>query len=94
MDEWEEIERVRAIVVELGLPRHDFVLFGVMCPYCGKSDQIHKLEDPSELGEIPAKYDEIWNKFRSKGELVVCKFCQQVMLFSEPRGSACPLAGP
>ena len=92
MDEWEEIERFRAIVVELELPRHDFSLFGVMCPYCGKTDRIHKLEDPSELGEAPAEYDEIWNKFSPKGELVMCKFCRQILLLSESRGSASPLA--
>ena len=94
MDEWEEIERFRAIVLELELPRNDFVLFGVMCPYCGKADRIYKLEDPSELGETPVEYDKIWNKFKSKGELVVCKFCRQVMLLSEQRGSASPLAEP
>ncbi len=94
MDEWEKIERFRAIVVELELPRHDFVLFGVKCPYCGKADRIHKLEDPSELGETSVEYAEIWNKFRSKGELAVCKFCRQVLLLSEPSGSAFPLEKP
>ena len=94
MDNWEEIERFKAIVVELELPRHNFVLFGVMCPYCGKSDRIHELEDPSELGEIPIEYDEIWNKFSSKGKLAVCKFCRQVLLLSAPKGIASPLAEP
>ena len=94
MGEWEKIERLRAIVVELELPRHDFVLFGVKCPYCGKADRIHKLENPSELGETSVEYAEIWNKFRSKGELAVCKFCRQVLLLSEPSGSASPLEEP
>ena len=30
----------------------------------------------------------------SKGELGVCKFCRQVLLLSEPRGNASPLAEP
>ena len=94
MDEWEEIERFSYIIVELELPRHDFALFGVKCPYCGKTDRIHILEEPSELGEAPTDYEVIWNKFRPKGELVVCKFCLKVLILSESRGSASPLAEP
>lgn len=94
MNEWEKIERFRDIIVKLELPRHDFAIFGVMCPYCGKTDRIHKLEEPSEIEETPAEYDVIWNKFRPKGELVMCKFCRQILLLSESRGSAFPLAEP
>ncbi len=94
MVEWEEIERFRYLAVELELPRHTFALFGVMCPYCGKTDRIHNLEEPSELSEAPADYEEIWNKFRPKGELAVCKFCRQVLLLSESKDSASPLAEP
>ncbi|UCF82552.1 MAG: hypothetical protein JSV50_15340 [Desulfobacteraceae bacterium] len=91
MAEWEEIERFRDLVVELELPRHDFALFGVKCPYCGKTDRIHKLEEPPELPEAPTEYERIWNKFRSKGDLVVCKFCRQILRLSESKGSASPL---
>ena len=94
MNEWEEIEKFKNLILELELPRNDFALFGVKCPYCGKTDRIHKLEEPAEIGETSADYDKVWHKFRPKGELVVCKFCQQVLILSKSRGSASPLAGP
>ena len=94
MNEWEEIEKFKNLILKLELPRNDFALFGLSCPYCGKTDRIHRLEDPSELIEAPTDYEVIWSKFRPKGELVVCKFCRQVLILSEPRGSASPLAEP
>jgi len=92
MADWEEIERFRDLVVKLELPRHDFALFGVKCPYCGKTDRIHKLEEPSELPEAPTEYERFWDRFRLNGDLVLCKFCRQILLLSESKGRAFPLA--
>ncbi len=91
MTEWEEIERFKDLILELELPRHDFALFGVKCPYCGKTDRIHKLEAPSEVEDAPNEYEQIWDKYRLKGELGVCEFCRQVLLLPESGGSASPL---
>lgn len=91
MGEWEEIERFRDLVMELELPRHDFALFGVKCPYCGKTDRIHKLESPPEIDGAPAEYEELWKKYSEAGGLVLCRFCRQVLLLSESGSVASPL---
>ena len=90
----EEIEKFKELVLNLELPRHDFAFFGVMCPYCGKTDRIHKLEEPGEMEETPAEYVEIWNKHRPKGELSVCTFCRQILVLSASRDRASKLAEP
>ncbi len=79
MESWEEIERFRSLIMEMGLPRHDLSLFGVRCPYCGKSDRIRKLEPPGELDAAPAEYAQLWARFGAEGELAVCKFCHHLL---------------
>ena len=92
MDAFAELEKFKSLVLQLELPRHDFALFGVKCPYCGKTDRIHKLEEPDEINGAPAEYGEVWNKYRPKGELSVCTFCRQILALSESRDSAIKLA--
>jgi hypothetical protein len=91
MTNWEEIERYRQLIRELGLPKQDFALFGLRCPYCGKSDRINRLEKPEELITCPEEYRQLWKQFGREGELVVCKFCEVLLVTDKDRRSATPL---
>ncbi|MGQ9654080.1 MAG: hypothetical protein ACUVXD_08430 [Thermodesulfobacteriota bacterium] len=90
MDIWERIQRLQALVMEMGLPRHEMAHFGVSCPYCGKTDRIYTLEEPSELDSAPDEYGQAWAEFAKGGKLVLCRFCRQVLCL-EPGGKARPL---
>ncbi|MEJ5378409.1 MAG: hypothetical protein WHX93_17690 [bacterium] len=79
MDLWERIERLRLLVMEMGLPRHETAFFGVTCPYCGKTDRIYRLEQPSELDPASDEYTQAWEEFAKQGELVLCKFCRHLL---------------
>ena len=94
MDVFEEVEKLKALILELELPHSDFALFGVMCPYCGKTDRLHKLEEPADVEEAPAAYSAVWEKLRPNGELLVCKFCRQILVLSESGKSAVKLVHP
>ena len=52
MSSIETMEDLRQFVMEHGLPATEMTLFGVKCPYCGKSDQIKKLESPDDLTDV------------------------------------------
>lgn len=74
------LEELRTLVLEHGLPRTDLTLFGVRCPYCGKSDRIRPLEPPDELGgsllaEARASYARLWAELAGQRRLGVCGFC-------------------
>jgi hypothetical protein len=77
----QDIDALRMLVIELGLPRTDMALFGVACPYCGKSDRIRELEPPGNLdagigAEDQAIYAAVWQRLApQEGGLAVCKFC-------------------
>jgi hypothetical protein len=92
MEPREEIERFRALVMEMGLPHHEMTHFGLRCPYCGKSDRIHRLEPPGELVSFPADYGRMWKRFGQGGALVVCTFCRQLLRFHPAAGNVSPLA--
>ena len=77
---WEDLERFRTLVLELGLPRQNMAYVGLRCPYCGKSDRIHRLESASELDDPPAEYAEFWMRYGNRGCIMVCSFCRQVLL--------------
>ena len=88
----EVIQKLQQFVIEHGLPKTDMALFGIRCPYCGKSDRIRELEDPDELQEgldpeDIKEYAELWmNLTQSGGSLGVCKFCNNPLnLFLEER---------
>ena len=89
-------EKLKTFVLTHGLPKTDMALFGIKCPYCGKSDRIRELEEPDALSEkIDSKnmatYFNLWDQFaRSNGSLAVCKFCQNLLLLQD-QASAAPL---
>lgn len=85
------MERFRGLVMEMGLPRHDFSLFGITCPYCGKSDRIRRLEGPRELETMATEYEAFWSCYGQGGDLAVCKFCQQLLRLEPDRGRVTPL---
>jgi len=91
MTDWEDIERYRRLIGELELPRQDFALFGLRCPYCGKSDRINRLERPEELEDCPEEYRRLWGKFDRAGELVLCRFCAALLVWDKDRQAATPL---
>lgn len=89
METNEAVEKLRQFVIEYGLPKTEMALFGVKCPYCGKSDRIRRLENPNELrGEISSEdvkqYAKFWQSLtQSKRFLGVCKFCQNPLKISK-----------
>ena len=91
MNDWEDLERFRALVLDMGLPHQEMAYFGVICPYCGKTDRIHRLDRPAELDSPPADYVRLWEQHAQDGELVVCKFCHQLLRLGPDRRMAKPL---
>ena len=81
----EALEELRQFVIANELPRTDLALFGVRCPYCGKSDRIRKLEAPDDLKTyIQAQdwivYQNLWENVRQPGGWPgVCRFCQNIL---------------
>jgi hypothetical protein len=71
--------------MEHGLPLTDMALFGVRCPFCGKSDRVRPLENPEELErDLPPDdlevYRHLWQSLMSRESgLGVCKFCQNAL---------------
>ena len=49
METNEAAEVLKTFVLTHGLPKTDMALFGIKCPYCGKSDRIRELEEPDAL---------------------------------------------
>jgi hypothetical protein len=89
-------EELKTFVLTHDLPRTDIALYGIKCPYCGKSDRIRQLEEPDALSEKMdskqmAIYFDLWGRLtRSNGALAVCKFCQNLLLLQD-KASALPL---
>ena len=85
----EAVEKLKKFVLEHGLPETDLALFGIKCPYCGKSDRIRELEEPGSLthkmdSEHTAFYLKLWDQLaRANGSLGVCKFCQNLLLLQD-----------
>ena len=96
METNEAAEVLKTFVLRHGLPKTDMALFGIKCPYCGKSDRIRELEEPDALSkkidsENMAIYFSLWDQLaRSNGSLGVCKFCQNLLLLQD-QASAAPL---
>jgi hypothetical protein len=95
LDTREAVEELKKLVIGLGLPMTDMALFGIRCPYCGKSDRIRQLETPGDLtGTIDSEsletYTWLWKQFVPAREtLGVCKFCQNPLelLFRESKAN-------
>jgi hypothetical protein len=81
LDTKQALEKLRQFLITHELPKTDVALFGVQCPYCGKSDRIRELEPPEDLTDIidPEKiklYTTLWKLLgQPKTVLGVCKFC-------------------
>ena len=90
------VEVLKTIILTHDLPQTDMALFGIKCPYCGKSDRIRELEEPDALtqkmdSKNMAIYCNLWDQLtRLNGSLGVCKFCQNLLLLQE-KASALPL---
>jgi hypothetical protein len=90
----EAVEELKTFVLTNGLPKTDMALFGIKCPYCGKSDRIRELEEPDALNEKMdskqmATYLSLWGQLaRSNGSLAVCKFCQNLLLLQDKANAA------
>ena len=93
MDTNQAAEKLKTFVLTHGLPKTDMALFGIKCPYCGKSDRIRELEEPDALSkkidsENMAIYFSLWDQLaRSNGSLGVCKFCQNLLLLQDQTGA-------
>ena len=67
----EAAEVLKTFVLTHGLPKTDMALFGIKCPYCGKSDRIRELEEPDALtpkmdSENMAIYINLWDQLTRK----------------------------
>lgn len=94
MDRLEAMSGLKDFVIEHGLPRTDMALFGVKCPYCGKSDRIRQLEAPDDLNGNLAKpdlerYTSLWTSL-AEGEVALglCKFCLNPLKLDLDEGRA------
>jgi hypothetical protein len=94
MDRNQAVEELKKFILEHDLPATDMALFGVRCPYCGKSDRIRELEAPGRLdSRVPAdqtaRYAGLWGTLASaEGRLAVCKFCQNVLGLDDQQRAA------
>lgn len=91
MDIYTALEHLRTFILTHDLPRTEMAMFGIRCPYCGKSDRIRELETPEYLAgvletEDMDTYANLWQRLGSMSALLgVCKFCRNpVQLFSDP----------
>ena len=88
------IEKLRSFILEHDLPRTDLALFGVRCPYCGKSDRIRELDGPESLKEGLARdnadvYADLWERLNPRSDILgVCKFCQNPLKLSSDASCA------
>lgn len=90
----ERVSALKQLVIRHGLPREDYALFGIKCPYCGKMDRICLLEPPEKLTpamgpEDTLSYKECWNTVSlPDNSLGVCKFCHNLLKMDETMKAA------
>jgi hypothetical protein len=88
------IEKLRMFIIDHDLPRTDLALFGVRCPYCGKSDRIRELDAPESLQRNLTRdsaeiYSELWKRLNPLSDILgVCKFCQNPLRLSSDHSCA------
>lgn len=74
--------------MEHALPATEIGLFGVKCPYCGKSDQIRKLEPPDDLKNLVeekklAAYSAFLKAIQHPVPSIgVCRFCRNCLILN------------
>ena len=96
MNSQEAVLTFQQFIIEHALPLTDMALFGVQCPYCGKSDRIRELDRPEKISgkmdhESAQTYGRLWRQLsQSDLELGVCKFCQNLLKLQDA-GRAKPL---
>ena len=88
------IEEFRQFIIYHGLPQTDMALYGVTCPYCGKSDRLRKLDPPGSLASLSQRdvsvYESLYGQIAGREtSLGVCKFCLNIVDLSE-NGIATP----
>lgn len=89
MNTYEAAEALRQLVLAHDLPHTDMTLFGMRCPYCGKSDRIRQLEQPRDVSgglseEEKARYGEMFARLAANnGGLGVCKFCHNPLRLAQ-----------
>jgi hypothetical protein len=97
MDRREATASIRRLIIECELPRSDMALFGILCPYCGKTDRIRRLEPPPDLEGVLRQadlelYKAVWSILALNGEeLGVCKFCLNPLRLNPDEGLAEPV---
>ena len=100
MDTHAAIEQLRTLIITQELPRTDMALFGIRCPYCGKSDRIRQLDAPENLGDALESdhldaYADLWRRLNPLSDaLAVCKFCQNPLRLSPDASGAEVLDAP
>ena len=81
MENIEAIDKLKVLIIDNDLPQTEMSIYGIQCPYCGKSDRIRKLEPPEDLSEIVEPevlklYGDLWRQLNpSAAQLGTCKFC-------------------
>jgi hypothetical protein len=94
LENHEAIQNLKSLIIENDLPRTDMALFGIKCPYCGKSDRIHRLEPPHALARSLnstrlSQYADLWQRLDSlQAGLGVCKFCLNPLALDTKAGQA------
>lgn len=96
MENTEAIDKLKVLIIDNDLPQTEMSLYGIRCPYCGKSDRIRKLEPPEDLPEAIESealklYGDLWRQLNpSAAQLGTCKFCLNPveLILSEGRARA------
>lgn len=94
MEAYDVVQKLQRFIADHDLPKTDIALYGIRCPYCGKSDRIREVEDPDELEgiidpeEIKTYSDCCMALSLSTGALGVCKFCRNPLRISLKEGKA------
>lgn len=97
METYNVVQKLQRFITDHDLPKTDIALYGIKCPYCGKSDRIRELEDPDELEgiidpeDIKTYSDCCVALSLPMGSLGVCKFCQNPLRISVKEGKAEPV---
>jgi hypothetical protein len=82
LDKRAALEEFKNCVIRHDLPKTDLSLYGIRCPYCGKSDRVTQLELPDAIQNQMNLHDwklyaAFWNQFvKPDTSIAVCKFCQ------------------
>ena len=89
------IEELKQIIIYHGLPQADMALYGITCPYCGKSDRLRKLDPPGSLTSLSERdisiYKDRYGRLVGRDDsLGVCKFCLNIVGLAK-NGVATPL---